>query len=369
MNIPLCETAIIFGQRRQDTIVSGIVPWLCFRPRASPRTLFGQPQGDIFLTLSFAIMNKSEGVRSSVTCRIFEMDGAKLTLWSCIVAVASSFVSNSNSKILHTKMSALRIGEQLDRRRWLQLVVSLASPANAIVGGSEVSRTEAAEAGAVALWIDLEGCDICRHDVPAACSGTLISRDLVLSAQHCIDIPESLNGKLSRVVFGTDMFDRNAATVEVEKYLRPLDVGLNGEDLVLIKLKQFAPDNWRIARLPTSPREEYPRLELYGYGDAVDSPDDYTSGTLHKLQLAAVTPAGPANPAFFTFTLDRRAGSCSGDSGGPALSTKGKTLVGVLSSNSTPCAGNNAKFVNPIYFREFLSRASRQLGSKIDGIS
>ena len=72
-------------------------------------------------------------------------------------------------------------------------------PASAIVRGDAVGDAEAAAAGAVGLWIELSGCTVCRKDLPATCTGTLVAPDLVLSARHCIDTPASLNGTLDRL--------------------------------------------------------------------------------------------------------------------------------------------------------------------------
>lgn len=252
-------------------------------------------------------------------------------------------------------------------------------PSSAIIAGTRVSTSEAADSGSVALWIDLDGCDVCRHDVPAACSGTLIGRDLVLSAQHCIDVPETLNGKLSKVVFGNDIFDKNAPTVPVAKYLRPADVGVNlvkgplGSDIVLIKLAAPAPKEWRVVDLGRA--ADNAAATLYGFGETVDDPDGYTSGVLHKVDLVPKTVIDPSKPTFFTASTSAKAGSCNGDSGGALLSQPvpspltaqpARRLIGVLSSNSMPCAGSTAAFANPVFFREFLRRASARLGSPLD---
>ena len=61
--------------------------------------------------------------------------------------------------------------------------------ARAIVNGAAVTDAEAASTGTVGLYIDLEGCQVCRKGVPATCTGTLVAPDLVLSAKHCIDVP------------------------------------------------------------------------------------------------------------------------------------------------------------------------------------
>ena len=82
-------------------------------------------------------------------------------------------------------------------------------PARGVVAGPAASLADARASGAVALWIDLTDCDICRHDVPAACTGTLIADDLVLSAQHCVDVPESTPAS-RRSVF--HVFQRRASS-------------------------------------------------------------------------------------------------------------------------------------------------------------
>ena len=79
--------------------------------------------------------------------------------------------------------------------------------------------------GAVGLWIDLAGCSVCRHDVPAACSGTLVAPDLVLSARHCLDIPRELNGTLDKVVFSNNLLDPNAPCAKVVDVRTPADYG------------------------------------------------------------------------------------------------------------------------------------------------
>ena len=108
--------------------------------------------------------------------------------------------SSSMQRASLTRRTAFALGAALP--------FATARPSRAVIAGYDTTLSEAHQTGAVALWIDLTGCDVCRHDVPAACSGTLVADDLVLSAQHCVDIPETLNGKLTKVVFGTNIFDK-----------------------------------------------------------------------------------------------------------------------------------------------------------------
>ena len=118
------------------------------------------------------------------------------------------------------------------------------APAQAVIKGDVVDDNEAAEVGAVGLWIDLSGCSVCRKGLPATCSGTLIAPDLVLSARHCIDVPSQLNGTLDRVVFGANMFDPGVLSSKVLSFKTTEEYGLDasaGGDLVLIKLATPVP--------------------------------------------------------------------------------------------------------------------------------
>ncbi|KAJ1461809.1 trypsin-like cysteine/serine peptidase domain-containing protein [Pelagophyceae sp. CCMP2097] len=280
------------------------------------------------------------------------------------------------------------------RRQWLQAgfgaaaaAVGVPLPSSGVILGTEATQAEAAAAGAVALWIDLAGCEVCRHDVPAACSGTLIGPNLVLSAGHCIDVPEALNGKLTKVIFGPDMFDGKAQSVEVERYLRPRDIGMAtstegvrntaradlSNDIVLIKLKNNAPKEWRRASMRLPDQEStgfgkdasnplYPRATLFGFGDSREDEDDYTSGRLRKLQVAAISPVLENRPSFYTMVTAKGSGSCSGDSGGAAVDAQGDVL-GILSANSLPCADSNGIFVNPFFFRKFIEKAAKEMGA------
>ena len=81
----------------------------------------------------------------------------------------------------------------------------------------------------------------------------------------------------------------------------------------------------------------------------------------------------PYAPAFLTTPVNKKAGTCAGDSGGPALVVLAdplgrgarQLLLGVQAAASTPCEGNQAIFVYPDAFRTFLLKASKELGSPL----
>ena len=284
--------------------------------------------------------------------------------------------------------------------------------ARAIVNGAAVSDVEAASTGTVGLYIDLEGCQVCRKGVPATCTGTLVAPDLVLSAKHCIDVPRDLNGTLTRVVFASDMLKAGAPSVDVERYVTTSDYGIvavcdvagkdygietAGNDLVLIKLKRPAPAGWRVAELPLGLLPEkaefeearragspffpdglgFPTVTTYGYGQqssegTVDIAK-YKAGELKRIDVDVRSEVRPYAPAFLTTPVNKKAGTCAGDSGGPALVVLSdplgrgarQLLLGVQAAASTPCEGNQAIFVYPDAFRTFLLKASKELGSPL----
>ena len=136
-----------------------------------------------------------------------------------LLCVLASRPKTSPAVLTHSRRSVLA-----------HALTALATPfsASAIVRGEAVDDAEAAQVGAVGLWIDLSQCSVCRQGLPATCSGTLIAPDLVLSASHCIEFPRELNGTLDRVVFGANMFDKDAPTRRIQAIKTAADYGISG---------------------------------------------------------------------------------------------------------------------------------------------
>lgn len=271
--------------------------------------------------------------------------------------------------------------------------------ASAIVNGAKVTDAEAAAAGVVGLYIDLSGCKVCRKGVPATCTGTLIAPDLVLSARHCSDVPASLNGTLEKVVFGSDMLQTGAPSRQIERIVSPADYGINveGNDLLLIKMRGEAPSPWRpvdvpLRLLPTQKEQKeaerlgspffpsgigLPEATTFGYGqqstEGESSVEAYSAGELRRLGVQVRTEVRPWAPGFLTTPVTRGTGTCAGDSGSAALiglsdpSGEGQrqVLLGVQAAASKPCVDNQAVWVFPQSFSDFLLRASADLGSPL----
>merc|ERR1711972_791272 len=121
-------------------------------------------------------------------------------------------------------------------------------PAAAIVDGDQPDLVDLQETGAVGVYIDLTDCKVCKKGIPGTCSGTLIAPDLVLSAKHCLDVPQELGGKLDRVVFGPSLTDEKAETRKVIKTATTAEYGYKvdgNNDLLLLKLDRPAPPSWK----------------------------------------------------------------------------------------------------------------------------
>jgi len=170
-----------------------------------------------------------------------------------------------------------------------------------------------------------------------------------------------------------------------------------GGDLVLIKLSRPAPAPWRPVELPfgllpeKSEQEEARRIGSPFYPDGVGLPqvltygfgsrstkgtrdaDYYDAGVLKRLEVDVRTEVRPWAPGFLTTPVVAGTGTCAGDSGGAALlrlqDPRGRGVrqfvLGVQAEASIPCEGNQQLFVFPDNFREFLLRASRDLGSPL----
>ena len=281
-------------------------------------------------------------------------------------------------------------------------LAAVGAPASvsAVIKGTPVDDAEAAAVGAVGLWIDLDGCSVCRKGLPATCTGTLIAPDLVLSAQHCIDIPKELNGTLDRVIFGANMFKKGVPERRIQAYKTTSEYGFppaQGGDLVLIKLTQPAPAAWRPVELPLgllpnkaeqdeAKRKDspfypdgvgLPAVSAYGFGEqstrGTQDADYYASGVLKKVELQLRTEVRPWAPGFLPKPVTKGEGTCAGDSGGPALlrlqDPQGRgvrqLVLGVQAEASVPCEDNQQLFIYPDYFKEFIVRASADLGSPI----
>ncbi len=199
------------------------------------------------------------------------------------------------------------------------------------------------------------------------CSGSLLAKNLVLTAAHCID-----PSMTTYIVFSTDT---NIDPTDLKKVARLVDDYIlhpeynddfripskdpkaqprSSNDIAVLHYEGSTPSNYRPVKLLKDYRQlrEGTVVTVAGYGIAFDEdaiadakkprtskeiaeqPD--TSG-VGKLRSAEVTLMGSLNPTEMVFDQSKGSGACQGDSGGPAyLRNKNSLQVFGVASRGAP---------------------------------
>lgn len=183
------------------------------------------------------------------------------------------------------------------------------------------------------------------------CSGTIIAKNIILTAAHCLMRPFPGSDIIVEFPF-TQQSVKHLPVVDLvrhEKY----DEQMKANDLMLLKLESNVPSDYvpmKIGRLAGYvPRGN---LSLFGFGKSKSPNLSWTAEQNFeeaKLRTVVVELFAREN-GFLKFDQRRNGGSCKGDSGGPAVMKDGYTpvLVGV-SSNIMPnlTDAQNREISNP----------------------
>jgi len=198
------------------------------------------------------------------------------------------------------------------------------------------------------------------------CSGTLIARDLVLTAAHCV-----ANGE--RYTVKTDAGSIPVAQVVMHPSFRRdlYQTYKPSPDIAIVKLAAPAPGSFRPARLATE--KKFPphgtAFVIAGFGEAVEG--DRRVGTFRTAQLVNGGTTGDIMLRLHSPKHAPGSGACVGDSGGSAYRIEDNVLVlyGVIAW-SAGRSGRSCGLVTGIVLVanqiEWIRATAKRLGSKLD---
>ncbi len=239
---------------------------------------------------------------------------------------------------------------------------SKSSPGNStklnsgIINGESVADGDEVAPGTVNLYFSFPNSTTLRN----FCTGTIISKTVILTAAHCFIAPsESLKISVDEfkkhvlIGFGTNVV---ASADDTSVVLIPLgDVTVNADyktsdlqeagkgsplyDMSVIKLSKEIPPQAKIIPLLEDATQlvEGTSLTLVGFGLTQAGKTAVTATHLNK---TTVKIAATINPTQFVYITEDRHSACSGDSGGPAYirDADGKLFVaGVTSWGDETC--------------------------------
>jgi secreted trypsin-like serine protease len=241
------------------------------------------------------------------------------------------------------------------------LILLLTAPASAMVGGAPVA---AGAARAAVMIVGSRG---------NSCTGTMIARDLVLTAAHCVQ--PGADYKLVEFDEKRQPSLRDVARVAIHpQFSMQTFLGHRATaDVAVLKLAS------PLSISPASLMEGAPKVApgdpftAAGYG-VTERGNGRSGGTLRSAALAATGKPGNLQIRLVdSATNGERAGlgACTGDSGGPVFQDAGGQLliIGIISwstgpNNSDGCGGLTG--VTPLsLYRGWILETARKLGSPL----
>ena len=256
------------------------------------------------------------------------------------------------------------------RALWAPVLLCLAACASASGQGANTDEPERAVTepiiggyldtttkGVVALAHKLH--DQGHEQVLVFCSGSLLAPNLVLTARHCTTrigdgSSESVDCAASEftsrdplpIFVSADSKPQSTSQLFAVKEIReaPGSSKVCGYDMALLVLSSAVPGSVATPIEPvlSDPTLVKAKFAAVGYGvqDPKDATSGATAGSRMRFDMSSVFCVGGKCPFQYSDTsLDEFVGKspvCSGDSGGPALDSKGR-VFGVTSRGDTDC--------------------------------
>jgi len=207
------------------------------------------------------------------------------------------------------------------------------------------------------------------------CTGTVLARELVLTAAHCID-PELTYRLYELDAERKPSFRAIAKTVVHPQFSLPtFNANRATPDVALLKLVEPLPAKFSPAELaPKRARVVLgEKFIVVGYGAATRG-DLRTSATLRRAELAATGVPGNLQLRLFDPATQGNTpglGACTGDSGGPVYENRGGKFVvyGLVSWSTGPKAADGCgglTGVTPLeLYLGWIMETARKLGSPL----
>jgi hypothetical protein len=238
------------------------------------------------------------------------------------------------------------------------LLLLLASPALALTGNAPPAAGWAARA--IVMIVDK------REDL---CTGTALTRDLVLTAAHCV--VRNVDYQIKAYQTGVDIPAHTIVRHPRFDYAN-YTASRATADVALIKLVAPLPDDVIPASL-AAPRRVAPgeTLTIAGFGVTIAG----TARGLGQPRMATLTVTGkPGSLQIRLYDIATRnqrigLGGCTGDSGAPAYDGEGPLVIGVVSWSTAPgeetgCGGLTG--ITPLLsYRDWIIDTARKLNSPL----
>ncbi len=232
----------------------------------------------------------------------------------------------------------------------------------AIVNGEPVLATDPVANSTVALYLDLPQAPNQKENLIGICTGTLITKDIVLTAAHCfVDAGKEIEmnteelRQRTRIAFGLPVFNNeNSKDSQAVQFRLAKSVIIHSKyyvgavykaekeamyDMALIQLDSAAPAGYEPVQVNADKDllKKGTEVILAGYGVTKGGIFPIRPKQLMKVNVHIDNPQ--LTQTQFTYKTEQGKSSCNGDSGGPAYvqTETGLLLVGVTSWGDRYC--------------------------------